>query len=107
MTEIVNCIGCGLCTSLKGSPLRYCKTTGTLNPFGLEKVEVEEYCPLLVDYRKLYKDFYNKAISSRQLGHTLDITISHSKDPIKRLNGASGGVITEIFGYLLEIKQII
>ena len=106
MAEIVNCIGCGLCSSLKGSPLRYCNSTGTLNPFGLDKVEVDEYCPLLVDYKKLYRDFYHEELSSKQLGRTLDITIAYSKDPIKRLNGASGGAITEIFSYLLSSGQV-
>ncbi|MDC3312002.1 Coenzyme F420 hydrogenase/dehydrogenase, beta subunit C-terminal domain [Alphaproteobacteria bacterium] len=106
MTEIVNCIGCGLCSSLKGNPLKYCKNTGTLNPFGLERVEVDVYCPLLVDYKELYKDFFNKEMSNKQMGQTLDITISNSKDPVKRLNGASGGVITEIFSYLLRTNKV-
>ena len=106
MLETVNCIGCGLCSALKGSPLKYCKSTGTFNPFGLEKVEVNEFCPLLVNYKKLYKKFYNENLSSKQLGKTLDITITHSKDPLNRLNGASGGTITEIFSYLLRSGQV-
>ena len=106
MAELVNCIGCGLCSALSEKPLSYCKKTGTFNPFGSEKVEVAKYCPLLIDYKKLYREFYDSKLSVKQLGKTLDVAVTYSKNAVNRLNGASGGTITEIFSFLLRTSKV-
>jgi coenzyme F420-reducing hydrogenase beta subunit len=102
----VRCIGCGLCSYTQNASLEYCDSSGSWNPNGKEIVAIDNLCPLLVDYRELYKDVYSCSIPNNQLGIYRKTYVANASDPGRRLSGASGGVITAVLGMLLDRGDI-
>lgn len=107
MTDIVQCIGCGLCAYINpNKKLKYCVETGTFNPLGEELIEIDHPCPTTIDYKQLYTTYYDIETYPGQLGVVNRVSIAYANNESVRNLGASGGVTTSVLIYLLEANIV-
>lgn len=105
------CTGCGACVALMGgqmtstslgtSPLFSNNTNNNLSKTAYLA------CPGAgIHYPSLYRSHFGKLPDSWLLGESIRTRIGHAADDKIRMNGASGGVITQTLSYLLEKNYV-
>jgi coenzyme F420 hydrogenase subunit beta len=107
MTDTVQCIGCGLCSSYDATKkLQLCQKTGTFTPLGNQIVSVKHRCPVTINYKTLYNDYYQIRSAPDQLGVVQGVYTASAVDDDIRRSSASGGVISSVLIYLLTEKIV-
>ena len=103
------CCACGACvyfskdpsarmTPSREGPRPCADAEGTLD---------RSVCPGVgIDYPRLYEAHYGRHPDSWLTGVVQKVRTGHAADPVVRLAGASGGVITRVLQYLLETDRI-
>lgn len=113
MTDVTHCTGCGTCVGACPTNTLAMRETpqGTLRPGSRRRCSgcrrCDRVCPVLgLDLTAAVKDKFGASVSDADLGVCISCQTGHATDSQIRYDGASGGMVTAVAGYLLESGRV-